>query len=323
MARWQWRGLGLAAGLGAAWLTAATGGAPSEAATRPALRHATAADSALVRAADAAYVKQDWVQAARGYDAFTRKFAAGGRTWVRLGLSDAALAQWPRAIAAYRVADSLGVPPQFADYNLACAFARSGQTDSAFAVLGRAADAGWGAVESLDQDKDLAPVRADARFVALRERADRNQHPCKYRPESRAFDFWVGDWDVHDNLHGNGLAGHSHVERIVGDCVIFENWTGMGGGSGKSFNSYNLETGAWQQNWMDETGDVSNFEGGHVENGTLSFVAHNVDAAGHKFLSRLTFFDLGPDQVRQFGEQSNDDGTTWAVRYDFDYRRVK
>jgi len=296
---------------------------PAAAATRAALRHATPADSALVRAADAAYARHDWVQAARGYDAFTRRFAAGGRTWFRLGASEGSLAHWPRAILAYRAADSLGVPPQFAAYNLACAFAQSGQADSAFAVLGRAADAGWGAADSLDHAPDLAPLRADARFAALRERADRNQHPCKYRPESRAFDFWVGDWDVHDNLHGQGLAGHSHVERIVGDCVIFENWTGLGGGSGKSFNAYNVETGAWQQNWMDESGDVSNFEGGHVENGVLSFVAHKVDATGHRFLSRLTFFDLGPDEVRQFGEQSNDDGKTWAVRYDFDYRRVK
>ena len=98
---------------------------------------------------------------------------------------------------------------------------------------------------------------------------------------------------------------------------------GCQGGTGKSFNSYNAETGAWQQNWMDESGDVSNFEDGHVVNGVLSFVARKVNPAGHKFLSRLTFFDLGPDEVRQFGEQSDDDGKTWGVRYDFDYQRVK
>jgi hypothetical protein len=300
---------------------------PSVATAAPArgvaLRHATPTDSLALARADSAYAKQDWVQAARGYAAFTHKFAAGGRTWYRLASSEGAMQRWPGAIAAYRTADAMGVPPQFAAYNMACAFARAGAIDSAYAVLGRAADRGWGAVESLDADADLAPVRSDARFAALRERADRNQHPCRYRPESRGFDFWIGDWEVHDNQRGHGIAGRSHVEKIVGDCVIFENWTGAGGGSGKSFNSYNVETGAWQQNWMDESGDVSNFEGGHVDGGKLSFVAHKVDAQGRPFLSRLTFFDLGPNEVRQFGEQSNDDGKTWSVRYDFDYLRVK
>lgn len=287
-----------------------------------AARRAGAADSALVTAGDAAYDKQDWAQAALKYGAFTRRFQAAGRTWYRLGASAGALGRWPEAIAAYRQADAMGVPPMFAAYNLACAYARAGQVDSSFAVLGHAIDRGWSNPQALDSDADLAALRGDPRFAALHERADRARYPCKYRPESRAFDFWVGDWEVHDNQHGQGLAGHSHVERIVGDCVIFENWTGTMGGTGKSFNSFNTETGTWQQNWMDDVGDVSNFEDGHVKDGTLSFVAHKKDAAGKPFLSRLTFFDLGPDEVRQLGEQSSDDGKTWTVRYDFDYRRV-
>ena len=288
-----------------------------------ALRHAGAADSAVVRTADDAYGRQDWVQAARGYATFTGQFVAGPRTWYRLGVAEGTLAHWPRAIAAYRAADSLGVPPNFAAYNMACAFARLAQVDSALAVLGRACDRGFGNPTALDQDSDLVAVRADARFKALRERADHNANPCRYRPESRQFDFWVGDWEVFDNQRGGARVGHSHVERIIGDCVIFENWTGGMGGTGKSFNAYNTQTGAWQQNWMDNSGTVTNYGDGHFADGHLSFIAHNVDPTGAKWLDRLTFFDLGPDRVRQFSERSDDDGKTWSTIYDFEYRRVK
>jgi len=288
-----------------------------------ALRHAGAADSVAVRTADKAYEAKDWLQAARGYDAFTRRFVAGPRTWYRRGAAEGALQHWPQAIAAYRVADSLGTPPAFAAYNMACAFARGVQPDSAFAVLARATGRGFAGIESLDQDADLAPLRADARFAALHEQVDRNANPCRYRPESRVFDFWVGDWEVFDNQHGNGRVGHSHVERILGDCVVFENWTGGLGGTGKSFNAYNAATGAWQQNWVDNSGDVTNFENGKFADGHLSFVAHKVDPTGAKWLNRLTFFDLGPERVRQFSERSDDDGKSWATVYDFDYRRVK
>ncbi len=315
-------GIGVAIALvaaGVAWAAAGTGEA---AAARPP-RHATAADSTALAAADRAYDAKDWPQAARGYAAFTARFAAGPRTWYRRGAAEGALGRWPQAIAAYRVADSLGVPPAFAAYNMACAFARLARTDSVVAVLGRACDRGFANVATLDQYSDLVALRADARFKALRERADRNANPCRYNPVSQQFNFWLGDWEVFDNQRGGARVGHSHVEHIIGDCVVFENWTGGLGGTGKSFNAYNAQTGAWQQNWMDNSGTVTNYGDGHFADGHLSFIAHNVDPTGAKWLDRLTFFDLGPDRVRQFSERSNDDGKTWSTIYDFEYRRVK
>ena len=50
---------------------------------------------------------------------------------------------------------------------------------------------------------------------------------------------------------------------------------------------------------------------------------HVEDAAGRLQKHRLAFFPLGPDQVRQLGEHSDDGGATWVVDYDLDYRRVK
>ena len=41
-------------------------------------------------------------------------------------------------------------------------------------------------------------------------------------------------------------------------------------------------------------------------------------------IQRLTFFfALEKDKVRQLGEQSKDNGSTWTVQYDLEYRRKK
>jgi len=40
-------------------------------------------------------------------------------------------------------------------------------------------------------------------------------------------------------------------------------------------------------------------------------------------IMRLTFFNLGPDKVRQFAQISKDNGNTWATKYDLEYRRKK
>ena len=44
---------------------------------------------------------------------------------------------------------------------------------------------------------------------------------------------------------------------------------------------------------------------------------------GGKTLSRLTFFKIDGNTVRQLAENSVDDGKTWTVRYDFKYVRKK
>ena len=46
------------------------------------------------------------------------------------------------------------------------------------------------------------------------------------------FDFWVGEWDV-KNAQGQP-AGQSSVLRLLEGCALYENWTDMQGGGGKS-----------------------------------------------------------------------------------------
>ena len=73
---------------------------------------------------------------------------------------------------------------------------------------------------------------------------------------------------------------------------------------------------------MDESGSTTYYTG-HLENGNMVFLSDNFDPTGKPAKLRLTFFNLGPDKVRQFGEMSNDNGTTWQTQYDLTYVRRK
>ena len=81
--------------------------------------------------------------------------------------------------------------------------------------------------------------------------------PCESRPESRQFDFWVGEWDV--TTPKGAHAGSSSVQKILGGCVVFENWTPASGAAGKSLNAYNSKLKMWQQFWTSASGNVTEY----------------------------------------------------------------
>jgi hypothetical protein len=152
------------------------------------------------------------------------------------------------------------------------------------------------------------------------QKATVNAKPCTARPEYRQLDFWIGDWDVKVTKQ-NQVAGTSTIQLILGDCVIFENWTGAGGTNGKSFNYFNSATAKWQQTWVDDKGGLLEFTGEFKE-GAMHYMATTI-VKGQKVLQRMTLFNLSQDQMRQLGEQSTDEGKTWSVMYDLTYDRRK
>ena len=151
--------------------------------------------------------------------------------------------------------------------------------------------------------------------------------PCTTDPLYRQFDFWIGEWDVYAK---NGKkAGDSKIELILDSCIILENWksANLSQGvyyAGKSFNTYNSTTRQWQQTWVDNVGGTTEFLEGHFENDKMTFLTRpfqvNKDTTA---IRRLTFYNLGVDKVRQFGEISKDNGATWNTEYDLEYRRKK
>ena len=83
-----------------------------------------------------------------------------------------------------------------------------------------------------------------------------------------------------------------------------------------------LQAEALSQTWVDNGGGLLQYHGNPDEKGDLRFLTDLQYATGQPRLpTRLTFFRVGPDEVRQLSEQSADGGTTWTVNYDFIYRR--
>jgi tetratricopeptide (TPR) repeat protein len=267
--------------------------------------------------ADSLLRHRDWAGAAAAFRAALRADSMDGRSWYLLGYALQQHGDFTGAIAAYRRAVDLYRVKANAMYNLATAYARLDQADSALEWLGRAADAGFSQLQVLDTDPDLASVRADPRYASVRQRVLAKAEPCRSRPEYRQFDFWVGDWNVVRTADG-AVAGRSHVELVLNQCVIFENWTDAHGGAGKSFNIYNAATGRWHQTWVSAFGVRKDFDGGYRD-GAMRLQTHPDSS---RAIERITWYDFAPDSVRQVGEASSDGGGSWTPQYDLMYHRV-
>ncbi len=206
-------------------------------------------------------------------------------------------------------------------YNLACIYALLNEKEKAVEWLTKSVNHPKMILAGISfDDPDLARIKDDARIKALADSVGRKTQPCKYSTESRQFDFFVGEWDAF-NPQGR-KDGTSVIQKISGDCAILENWTNAFGGGGKSINFYDAANGKWYQYWIGQDGNPARFSGVY-KNGAMRFEGEPYTQNGKRVLSRLTFFNLDANTVRQLAEQSVDEGKTWTITYDYKYVRRK
>jgi hypothetical protein len=272
----------------------------------------------LVARADSLSRSQNYTAAAQVLEQLIQRQPEVFAYWVRLGIARQSGGERAAAMTAYQRAIKLGAG-QTAKYNVGTLFALKGMPDSAFYWLEESVKAGFLGAQQLANDPDLESLHNDARYAALVANVHKAVAPCMTRPESRMFDFWVGDWDV-TTLQGQP-AGKSSVQLLLEGCTLYENWT-TPVGAGKSLNSYNPDLKMWQQFWTDQTGRVTEYRTSEWVNGSLRFTAQMRRAAGPQLI-RMTFTPMNKDLVRQFGEASPDDGKTWTTSFDLYYHRRK
>lgn len=265
------------------------------------------------------YAAQEWAKAAEAFESLVKADPKNGRAWYRLGASYANLKQYEKAVAAYRKGVDIGGNP-IVMYNLACAFALGGAPDSALAWLGHAVDAGYRQPDAMEADPDLASIRSDDRYRALREKARRAATPCAFVPEARQFDFWIGTWDVRTAT--GDLAGTNEIKSGAAQCVLVENWKSTMGGSGQSLNYYDGVAKKWRQIWVDGNGVVTRFEG-TFRDGSMRFEGERFEASGELTRVKMTFTPLPDGRVRQRGEASPDGGKTYVEEYDLYYSQAR
>jgi hypothetical protein len=141
--------------------------------------------------------------------------------------------------------------------------------------------------------------------------------PCA-GPEYRQFDFWVGEWVVH-NTKG-GQVGTSRIEKIENGCGILEMWTNARSITGRSINVYRPASRTWAQAWAGSDGLTLILEG-TFNAGRMVLQGESIGPKGERLHNRVTWSLVETVKVRQFWEQSTDGGKTWAVAFEGVYTR--
>ena len=283
------------------------------------------ASSAVTASADSAFQANDWITAAKRYEAITARDSTSGYAWFRLGASRHAAADYRGAVTALDHAARLGFQPLNVRFRLARAYARLGERDRALALLDTVARRGL-APQQIQNEHDLDAIRVDARFAAIVATAEATRYPCRAMPEAKQFDFWIGQWDVTPWALAAPLPsqqiGGNDVHPILEHCVVLENWRAANGGEGKSFNYFDTNLHRWRQVWMADSGGALDYTG-EYRDGAMRFTGWTLDAKGNRVDQKLTFFNVAPDTVRQLFEASADGGKTWTATFDGRYVRRK
>lgn len=278
--------------------------------------------SAREQAATALLNASDWPAAIVSFRELVTLEPANPRAAFGLGVALQESGKPAEAAEHFIRAVTLGFrPANQARYRLARAYAKAGDTERALAALEDLAANRFINIPALAH-ADLNGLRALPRFIAFEKRVNANARPCDSNPNFRAFDFWIGEWDVQPTGAVRGPVGSgstSIIERQLDGCVIQENWQPAGGiGAGKSFNTYNSISKQWEQYYVDTQGTITHYTGTFQDDGTLRFEAAQFGSTSR---IRMTFFNQGPNQVRQLGHVSADGGQTWTVAFDLTYVR--
>ena len=264
------------------------------------------------------YVAGDWAKAAAAYEKMVALDKVASGPSYRLGNSLLNLGKPSEALPYLEHALTAAPNPIFA-LTVARAYALSGNKAKSLEALEKTVPMGGLTADMLNGQKEFAGWKGDKQFNEMVAKLDLAANPCKAAPEFRQFDFWIGEWDV--KTAQGGIAGSSSVQLILGQCIIFENWTSGAGSSGKSFNIYDANDKKWHQTWVSDKGAFTHYIGG-LKDGSMAVIADTM-IGGKKTLARMTFSKLPNGDVRQFGENSVDEGKSWTPAFDLIYSKRK
>ena len=140
--------------------------------------------------------------------------------------------------------------------------------------------------------------------------------PCD-SPQHRAFDFWIGEWQV--KTPDGKLAGVNRIEREYGGCVLHERYDTGRGYSGESLNTFDAGRKVWHQTWVDTSGTLLILEGG-IKEGKMVLEGQTFAAGGQVTKHRISWTPNQDGTVRQLWESTDATGK-WTTAFDGQYAR--
>jgi hypothetical protein len=254
------------------------------------------------------------------YAVLDKAASTDGQAWFALAGNARAAGDLDTASRALERAAGNGMSPVRIGVEKSRILVSGGNSVAAIQELDALLASGFTSVGIITGDQVLASMAGQAAFDDLVHRMSVQAYPCQYDEKFSEFDYWVGEWNVH--VASGQLVGHNLVEVDQKGCVILENWTNSGGGRGMSINYVDKITDEWVQVWNAEGGSQINVRGGLTDEGmSLVGTLHTV-SNGTTVPFRALFTLLSDGRVRQFFEQSNDDGATWVPWFEGFYTRV-
>lgn len=198
-------------------------------------------------------------------------------------------------------------------------YAKSGAKDKAFEWLNRAVDVEFANIPLVETDADLSVLRGDPRYQIFVTRLRASITPCKARPEYRALDFFIGEWEQ-QNRAGQ-VVGTSSVKLTLEGCVIEETSVNpQSSYTGRAFHYFDPTLGKWRQTYVATKADFSLWTG-DFKDGEIRYTGEISHANGSKTLGRNIFTRIDANRVRQLFEISTDSGKTWTTNWDGFYVR--
>jgi len=132
--------------------------------------------------------------------------------------------------------------------------------------------------------------------------------PC-ISTNHRAFDFWLGEWEV-TTPSRKGWKAHNSIKLSNDGCSINEHYITAGGYQGQSINFYDSKNQHWHQTWIDNQGGALYLSGNFIDGAMVMSDKTN----------RITWTLLSDKRVRQHWQTTADSGKTWTTAFDGYYQ---
>ena len=94
---------------------------------------------------------------------------------------------------------------------------------------------------------------------------------------------------------GNKI-GENEIEKIEGNCILNEHWKGSNGGTGSSYNYYDVKDSTWNPLWIDNSGNVLKLKGKLIKEGMMCLKSEPKKGKDNKFYSNQITWTLNQDQ---------------------------
>jgi len=138
----------------------------------------------------------------------------------------------------------------------------------------------------------------------------------------RAFDFWVGDWEVSwIGSDSTRIIGSNTVAKILDGKVIQENFVDPSRNfKGTSISVFNPQTKQWHQAWADNNGGYYEFIG-EVDGDDRIFKTEAKDKRGAIY--RMIFTEIEKDSFIWKWQGIRSGWDKWKTVWEINYKRKK